>query len=44
MFTLDLRLPRGKNATKGQVVITQSMNMMTESVVIHIMTVKWLVT
>ena len=44
MSTLELRLPRGKNATKGQVVINQSMNMMTESVVIPIMTVKWLVT
>ena len=44
LIPLELRLPRGKNPTKGEVVINQSMNMMTESVVIPIMTVKWPVT
>ena len=44
LIPLELRLTRGKNATKGQVMMNQSMNMMTGSVFMPMMTVNWLVT
>ena len=43
MIPLQLRLARGKNSTKDQVMMNQGMNMMTGSVFMPIMTMNWLV-
>ena len=39
LIPLELRLTRGKNARKGQVVMNKNMNMMTGSVFMSMMTV-----
>ena len=43
IIPLQLRLARGKNSTKDQVMMNQGMNMMTGSVFMPIMTMNWLV-